>query len=190
MALPCARQLQGPPISSSAQIRARFLNRLGISQPEPQSLPQERKKRADVSPCILRGKVVTFQDLKGDHGRLLKNDSELENDCGLATTSRRRPRTVSFDSCVKVRWIPKHTEYSDRIRDQLWIKALVQHKNVARNCMEFAAEGWNWQQVEEEMIVCANGEKVHPIHFTVPHNNLGWRFCSVRAMQQRCHHYK
>ena len=188
--LPCIQLpvLQRSPISSPSPdqiIRSRFLNRLGFTtQPKPEILHGAHKQRSQVSSVILRGKEFTFQNLKGDHGQEWKND----NRSNIATTpSRRRPLAVSFDEAVKVHSIPKHTEYSDRIRDQLWVKASVQQKNMARNCIEFAAEGWNWEHVEEEMIVLANGEKVHPIHLSNQQNNLGWRFCAARAMQQRQH---
>ena len=189
----CVQQpgLQRPPrLSSSAdQIRSRFLNRLGFTQSEPQIGARNQRSSLVVSSGILRGKEFTVQDLKGDHGRQWKNDNSSSSNL-TATPSRRRPCSVSFDTVVKVHSIPKHTEYSDRIRDQLWVKASVQQKNMARNCIEYAAEGWNWQDVEEEMIVFANGDKVHPVHLSSPQNNLGWRFCAVRAMQQRHHQHR
>jgi len=171
----CRRVLLSPPRSSSSEIRSRFLNRLGFSK-QPRAPPAACKKQVQVSPAILHGKENTLEeDLKGDHGRKMKNQNK--------STSRRRARSVSFDDTVKVHPIPKHSEYSNRIRDQLWTDPSIQQHNVARNCMEFAAEGWNWQQVEEEMVVCPNGEKVHPVHF-IPQMNLSWRFCAFRAMHQ------
>jgi hypothetical protein len=58
-------------------------------------------------------------------------------------------------------------EYSDRIRKELWCDRNEFMDQMNRNTIEFAAEGWDWRMVaeDEDMIVCGNGELVHPIHY-------------------------
>lgn len=157
--------------SSVSEIRSRFLQRLGISK----KTARLTSRQNDASLVVLRGKDQTFQeDLKEDHGRKprKKNNAKISQ----------RNTSVSFDNHVTVHPIPKYSEYSDRIRPQLWSDSSALQANAARNCIEFASEGWNWQQVEEKMVVMENGEKIHPIHFMNP-SNLNWRFCAARSVQ-------
>jgi len=87
-------------------------------------------------------------------------------------------------------------EYSERVKQRLWRYACVYSRifqvlifylfpletkfdsyfhsnaeeiyhNAARNSVEFAAEGWDWQSVieDEKMYICSvSGELIHPIH--------------------------
>jgi hypothetical protein len=72
-----------------------------------------------------------------------------------------------FQENVEVIPIPTRYEYSDRIKSRIWSNRHELQENAERNALEFAAEGWNWQNVTEDegMYICsASGELVHPIH--------------------------
>ena len=75
-------------------------------------------------------------------------------------------RSVRFAPTVQVHPIPKHSAFSRRIRETVWTSSQEMEENVARNCIEFAAEDWDWQQVlEDQDMIVYHGELVHPIHF-------------------------
>jgi hypothetical protein len=77
-------------------------------------------------------------------------------------------RCVSFDAAVTVHPIPLRSQYSNRIRNSLWTPVSELQENAARNCVEFAAENWDWRQAaEDDDMVVYHGEKIHPIHFVV-----------------------
>ena len=89
-----------------------------------------------------------------------------ESSISTSSTTKRRP-ILTFHEEVTIVPIPKREEYSNRIRDRLWVNAQELQSQAARNTMEFAAEGWDWRNVaeDEQMYVCAvTGEKVHPVH--------------------------
>jgi hypothetical protein len=75
-------------------------------------------------------------------------------------------KCVSFDVAVTVYPIPLRTQYSSRIRNSLWTPVSELQENAARNCVEFAAENWDWRQAaDDDDMVIYYGEKIHPIHF-------------------------
>jgi hypothetical protein len=83
------------------------------------------------------------------------------------TNNSKRSRGITFNDEVTVVPIPERSEYSKRIRERIWVDARELQSLVARNTVEFAAEGWDWKNAleDEEMYVCAvSGEKVHPVH--------------------------
>jgi len=58
-------------------------------------------------------------------------------------------------------------DYSTRMKNRLWNDRFELHENIARNTVEFAAEGWNWRTVTEDdgMYVCSvSGALIHPVH--------------------------
>jgi hypothetical protein len=141
-----------------------------------------------------RPRSDSFQEsLKADYGLPADDDDVPEGGCGAsdsdccstisASTSssastckmgggghgavdRSMKKCVSFDTTVTVHPIPLRTQYSSRIRNSLWTPVSELQENAARNCVEFAAENWDWRQAtEDDDMVIYHGEKIHPIHF-------------------------
>lgn len=79
----------------------------------------------------------------------------------------RATRKLTFNKQVLVCPIPKHEAYSKRIKDSLWIPPEDAARNVERNAIEYASEGWKVGGVldDEDMYLDpVTGEKIHPIH--------------------------
>ena len=79
-------------------------------------------------------------------------------------------RRVTFHNTVTLVLIPRRDEYSDRMRAYLWDSTEAVKSNIARNTLEFAADGNNVQYVlEEEQHIRSpeTGEFIHPIHFEI-----------------------
>jgi len=96
-------------------------------------------------------------------------------------TSKTKPK-IAFSNTVSVLPIPMRNEYSSRIQKRLWNDRLETSQNIARNTMEFAAEGWNWRTVTEDdgMYVCSvSGALIHPVHC------LRQRYYSSQAQSRR-----
>lgn len=112
-------------------------------------------------------------DVKSDEDSVATDRSDAEDRSASSSANSSSKGGVSFNDQVTVIPIPKRDEYSKRIRDRLWANAQELQSQVARNAVEFAAEGWDWKQAldDEAMYVCAlTGEKVHPVHCE-PHDD-------------------
>jgi len=79
-----------------------------------------------------------------------------------------RKLRVQFADKVEVIFIPSHTEYSNRVKQQYWSNSNEIVEMACRNFVEFEAEGYSYENVleEQEMIFCQETrEFIHPIHF-------------------------
>lgn len=75
-------------------------------------------------------------------------------------------KRVHFHATVKAHSIPSHTVYSKRMKSTIWSSAQELEENVARNCYEFEAENWNFEDVvDEDDMIWYHGQWVHPVHF-------------------------
>jgi hypothetical protein len=173
---------------SANKIRSRLLHSLGF---DPAGTSPEARQASPVSLKTTRPRCVSFQeDLKADYGRPAEDPSDISSssygsvDSSKSDSSR---RSVSFDNSVLVHPIPARTDYSDRIRPQLWTPVEEMQENAARNCLEFAAEGWDWRTVlDDESMVVVHGERIHPIHFAQqqsPQCSLRRQFVTVMSAQ-------
>eukprot|EP00538_Stauroneis_constricta_P005075 CAMPEP_0119558378 /NCGR_PEP_ID=MMETSP1352-20130426/10749_1 /TAXON_ID=265584 /ORGANISM="Stauroneis constricta, Strain CCMP1120" /LENGTH=241 /DNA_ID=CAMNT_0007605723 /DNA_START=42 /DNA_END=767 /DNA_ORIENTATION=+ len=100
----------------------------------------------------------------------------LQRQGSSGTASKR----LAFDDTVTVCPIPKRDEYSERIRQQLWVPPDELMRNAQRNAIEFAAEGWDWKATleDDEMYRCMkSNELIHPVHVE----------CQQRREQQQQH---
>lgn len=93
-----------------------------------------------------------------------------ESTSSTATSAGGRRRSLTFDEEVHIVSIPRRDQYSNRMQQHLWHPAEDLQANIMRNTVEFAADGWKWQQVreEEDHFDCAgNGELIHPVHVEI-----------------------
>ena len=74
-------------------------------------------------------------------------------------------RKITFSSVVSIMDIPSRDSYSIEERQTIWIPSEDLKQLTEKNLLEFAAEGWFWQNVvEEDGMVLMNGVLMHPIH--------------------------
>ena len=180
-----------PKAASASCIRSRFLNSLGFSKAAEDHVlrNQEASPSRSRSRPLLHKRSDSFSEqLKADHGLL---DESMESGSYSSTASTcssvrsGRRRSISFDDRVTVHPIPSRSSYSERIRNSLWTPPLEMQRMAARNCVEFAAENWDWRQVmDEKDMVVFEGELVHPIHF-VRECSLRRHFFQVMSAQQQ-----
>ena len=180
------------PAPSAARVRSRFLNRLGISPP-PKSL-------LCCQNSTVKNSCSRSRDAQDESFQISLNDDDDETKApfpfGLfrhssslstvaSTDSSSQEKSVSFAPSVTVHPIPKHTAYSSRIRETIWTNPTEMQESAARNCIEFAAENWDWRQVAEDQdMVYYHGEFVHPVHFAHEYN-IRRQFCAVMSAQQQ-----
>jgi len=178
----------------SFRIRSRLLNRLGIEKECAVAAA-----RSEASSVVQLGALNAYNEvLKTDYGQPDKSlaqlfetqsceESSLATSPGAESVLEKQaslPKQTRFDVNVLVHPIPSRSQYSERIRSALWSDPVEIQQNAARNSFEFAAEGWKWEQVAEDMVVTQDGERVHPIHFVQEHS-LNKHFCDVFASQQK-----
>ena len=74
-------------------------------------------------------------------------------------------RKITFSPQVAVINIPSRDSYSIEERATLWMPAHDLKQLTEKNLIEFAAEGWFWENVvEEEGMTMVDGSFIHPIH--------------------------
>jgi hypothetical protein len=134
------------PSSSGLEIRSRLLHRLGVVEKEVDN-PSGVAPRPPIQPFCIP----------------LKSDSAPVSEGSL----------VAFREDVSVVPIPMRSEYSERVRSRLWCDRHELHNMVARNTVEFAAEGWDWRMVVgDDAMIPMQGERIHPVHAK---RLMGWR---------------
>ncbi|CAM9188171.1 unnamed protein product [Phaeothamnion confervicola] len=92
-------------------------------------------------------------------------DGNAAASAAAAAIDRKR---VKFSDRVDVKRIPKHSEYSERVRSQYWASAHEIQGMAYRNTLEFELEGFTCEGVyeEHEMALCEqSGNFVHPLYF-------------------------
>ena len=93
---------------------------------------------------------------------------------------------VRFDATVKAHSIPSHTVYSKRMKSTIWSSAQELEENVARNCYEFEAENWNFEDVvDEDEMIWYHGQWVHPVHFVDFHSDSTRKTSSTADSEAR-----
>lgn len=161
---------------TSFRIRSNYIHKLGIET--DQHAPKDRLP----SRGSLLGKIhVTSEPLKYKEEREPQNWNILQMfqgiipdasitggetaSCNSSTASKER--RLTFQEEVAVIPIPRRDEYSNRVKDRLWMGVEEITMNAQRNTIEFAAEGWDWRTVTEDdgMYKCTvSGELIHPVH--------------------------
>jgi len=174
-------------------MRARYLGRLGFFPKAPKSgsglnLDPRSTRHTPTSSVPLKRDLEAKDDSATDQ-EACATEAYEEKMCttgGGNPPLRGRSGSVSFDKNVTVRQIPVHTEYSQRIRNQLWLGRKEMQENACRNAFEFAAENWDWRQAteDEDMIRDLKGEMVHPVHYQHHNCNLQQQFFMVMSAQR------
>lgn len=74
-------------------------------------------------------------------------------------------RKITFSTHVSVIDIPNRDSYSMEERETIWMPSHDLRQMTEKNLLEFAAEGWFWENVvEEEGMEMVDGTFIHPIH--------------------------
>lgn len=77
---------------------------------------------------------------------------------------------------VEVRYVPLHSDYSQRVRQKYWNSAQELWDMAARNSVEFAAEGYDWTKAVEEEVSehTFNPRRLHSrSYFRISHRGEG-----------------
>jgi len=162
-------------------IRSRLLTKLGIVQPQPQERARAAVAIRKIVPFSVPLKFNDEDNNKADDdthdstSKVIRESPGEENEDPQdlkkpkKTVSKPLPprkSVVAFDNEVSVVPIPKHQEYSNRIRNSLWSGKHELRYMAARNTLEYQAEGWHPSTVVEDegMIQTSTGELIHPVH--------------------------
>lgn len=125
------------------QIRAQFLNSLGIVKAAPNSSSTPEKLKCDDG----NDQVVPVVSRDDD-----------------STTTTCIPKVSFAVQLEDIQEIPSHRAYSAATRQDLWNGQQAVAAIVQRCTVEFLAEGWDWEQVLEEdaFVTLPNGDLIHP----------------------------
>ena len=166
-------------LSSGERLRSNLLYKLGVASVPPTSDSQTTKKNKKKNPTkkkvSLLGDAVSYREsIKfGDEDPNTEFVFSLFLDEQDTLPVEPTKRSISFNDEVNVVPIPLHTDYSERVRQRLWMGSSEIYTNAQRNTIEFAYESCNWRNVEEEdqFIRCQySGKLTHPVHFRTPIN--------------------
>ncbi|CAB9514113.1 expressed unknown protein [Seminavis robusta] len=182
---------------SSKRLRSGLLNKLGIVDQRVAAATSSSAKGGSVLRQITvvkaplkdvakgaansgdpKGKPAAFLDSLGSFFKVgspssVSTSTELTDDMSStcssldASPTQRPRRCLTFDEQVSVVHIPRREQYSSRIQQHLWHSSGHLRDCAMRNTIEFAADGWKWQNVREEdqHSVCPqSGELIHPVH--------------------------
>ena len=140
--------------SDSKKIKGR--TRGGDDTPTPKRLHRTRKNHTTND---LSSLVIQSDD---------DNDTSQPLSHSFPTLPRQiRPsRSVQFNEVVSALLIPERSEYSAEQKAALFQTKREIARNIERNLIEFAAEGYCWKDAfeEDDMITDSDGERVHPAH--------------------------
>jgi len=166
------------PSATAAEVRSKFMNKLGIAPQLPEGAAITRTheiRRRDLEEPSYETELNDQSKAVSQTPaffRLFTPQSSTVSEAGSDNTDNNTEqkksgkRAVNFNPSVVVHPIPLHTAYSKRIRDTVWTSVSEMEENVARNCLEFAAENWDATQVvDDQDMVLYHGELVHPVHF-------------------------
>ena len=136
--------------------RTKLLNKLGLFHKNQKKLSLRELSHPKSSQRSILGSVVPFE---------MKLKSEEESSVNVPEGSL--PSMVQFNEKVTVVNIPSRYQYSDRVKKVIWSNRWELQEMAERNYFEFAAEGFDWQNVvlDDDMFVDSiSGELIHPCH--------------------------
>lgn len=159
----CGRIIKKPSnlvLRQDFQIRNKYLQKLGVASPPSTRAPA-------------KGSSSRLHANRQDHHKQSNILRKFEYISPLHVGSLEeypdpnRKRSVSFDSCVRIRVIHNKNRDSRCIKNSLWYTPDEEERNIQRNEFEFKAENRDWRRVvdDEQFVTCPKtGEKVHPAH--------------------------
>jgi len=166
-AIPALRRpvLASSPPSASCHIRHRYLSKLGVAEASPPS-PSPKP-----SPFTTQQKISPVGVLKTGN-----------------TKSNGIKSNVTFQKQVSVQYIPDKRQLHNR--EDLWVQKEEFTELFQRNCLEYAADGWNWENATEESeFVHFQNELVHPAHFRGQTCNMQRQFLMNMYAQRQSGYY-
>eukprot|EP00429_Kryptoperidinium_foliaceum_P000224 CAMPEP_0176019296 /NCGR_PEP_ID=MMETSP0120_2-20121206/9318_1 /TAXON_ID=160619 /ORGANISM="Kryptoperidinium foliaceum, Strain CCMP 1326" /LENGTH=298 /DNA_ID=CAMNT_0017352369 /DNA_START=515 /DNA_END=1407 /DNA_ORIENTATION=+ len=138
----------------------------------------DNSEHRDVDHHSLEAVPVQTVPLKADGGAIdellsdgLKTPQEVHpvkmqksNKTASTDEDTCRSSRVSFATAVKVREIPSHKDYSERMRSTMWMLPMEAAESICKNAIEFLAEGCEPERVlDESDFVEREGKLVHPV---------------------------
>ncbi|CAJ1938693.1 unnamed protein product [Cylindrotheca closterium] len=148
--------------SASCHIRHRYLSKLGL---------------AGSSSSPTKAQINTSNKIQEKVIGILKTKNSKPKAAPLTAPS------VSFKTLVSIRCIPDRNQYDNR--QDLWIQKEEFEELFHRNCMEYAADGWNWENATEESeFLLYENELVHPVHFQGQTCNMQRQFLMTMYAQR------
>lgn len=151
------------------QIRAQFLQSLGIVRAAPTSSSSETANTTATSSNQEESTVATTakqQQQPQHHVEALKynREDDIHTDTDDDDDDDSQQSRVSFRDTVVIVEIPSYRDYPDAIRQDLWNGVKAVAEIVQRNTVEYQAEGWDWHKVLEEdaFVTLPTGELLHP----------------------------
>jgi hypothetical protein len=120
--------------------------------------------------------------LKQDHG-------QADKSIFIASPPQhsKNSKKVSFDATVLVHSIIHAKDLSARFKRTIWMPPRELEEALHRNSIEFAAEGWEWQNATEEAdFVLVGTQYIHPAHILLRQQcNLQRQFMMIMSAQQQ-----
>ena len=170
------------------EVRARFIQNLGIQKQQQPQQKQQHQQRHQVDPSTstntshttsnpttaTTSTATTFQPWDESYNGQLRQDdnksishypfsSKKSKQCCMLKDNRK----LQYNEITTIHPIPSHKVYSNRIKSTIWTGAIELGENVARNSLEYSYENWNFDNVldEDTGLVYYHGEYIHPCHF-------------------------
>mmetsp|Transcript_481 Transcript_481/g.1128 ORF Transcript_481/g.1128 Transcript_481/m.1128 type:complete len:299 (+) Transcript_481:335-1231(+) len=160
-------KLQSQPMTAAQHRRVRILRGMGVGYTMSQSPPDGSARRDILGGVVPFQEELKAKDVDGDGAAATTTTIHLTSAAEAGVMDDLPPKTtrIAFQDVVDVMPIPTRHEYSDRIKSRIWSNRHELQENAERNAVEFASEGWKWENVieDEGMYICsASGELVHP----------------------------
>jgi len=155
--------------SSSTNIFVAFASLFASHQKTHNDCPPQLDECSDTASSTSRTSLRSLSMGSEDEQDFSLAD-EYDEEAAHVSLISPMPKGVRFNPDVAVLQIPTRQEYSQRIKQHLWYTASQLQVMQQRNTIEFAADGFNVDQVceeDEHYRSKTTGELIHPIHFEI-----------------------
>ena len=159
--------------NKSNTFRSMYYRKLGVLASEQGETRRTQNRSRTFSDPLAPTAAAPLEVLKTDGG--LHDTSLTLHSPPVSPTKIKAKRTtggqqlvpaVCFEPQVQVQRVPGRQDLPDSIKDSLWMSMPEFIMGVERNTLEFASEGFAWQNVmEEEQFMFWNGTMVHPASY-------------------------